>query len=99
VGARAFPEDLNPRKIAFKVAINKGIPEIPASVLPAARALITDCCETDPDDRPTFETLIDRLVEMDFKVTEGVNAVKLSKFVKKIEEWERQNIRSEVMPS
>jgi hypothetical protein len=60
---RAFLEDLDPKKIAFKIAKNKKMPQIPAFVLPAARALIPDCCETGPEDRPTSAAVIDRLVE------------------------------------
>jgi isochorismate hydrolase len=57
-------------------------------VLPAARALITDCWAPESDDRPTFEEIVDRLHEMEFKVTANVNSAKLTAFVEEIEEWE-----------
>jgi hypothetical protein len=60
-------------------------------VVPRARALIADCWEADPDDRPTFAEIVDRLVEMEFKVTATVNSAKVAKFVRRIEEWEQQN--------
>jgi hypothetical protein len=75
------------------VAIEGARPEIPQSVLSAARALIEDCWEADPDDRPTFEEIVDRLAGMEFKVIVDVNSAKVVKFVRRIEEWEQQNVR------
>jgi serine/threonine protein kinase len=86
-----FPESLNRWQIAWMVAIEGARPEIPDSVLAPARALIEDCWAADPDDRPTFEEIIDRLSEMQFKVTADVNSVKVAEFVKRIEDWEKRN--------
>jgi hypothetical protein len=36
---------------------------------------------------------VDHLAEMEFKVTAHVNSAKVAKFVKKIEDWEKQNCR------
>jgi hypothetical protein len=80
-------------KIAFKIVIENARPEIPDSVVPPARELIADCWEADPDDRLTFEEIVDRLEEMEFKVTAAVNSAKVVKFVRRIEEWEERNIR------
>jgi hypothetical protein len=66
-------------------------PEIPDFVLPTARALIEDCWADDPDDRLTFDEIVDRLKEMEFKLTGNVKPAKLLKFVEGIEEWERRN--------
>jgi serine/threonine protein kinase len=89
----AFPESLNRRQIAFAIAIEEARPEIPESVPAPARALIEDCWAADPDDRPTFEEIVDRLAEMEFKVTAYVNSAKVANFVKKIEDWEKQDYR------
>jgi serine/threonine protein kinase len=86
-----FPESLNWWKIAFTVVVADARPEIPESVPAAARALIEDCWATDPDDRPTFAEIVDRLSEMQFKVTAHVNPAKVAEFVKRIEDWEKQN--------
>jgi hypothetical protein len=84
-GAPAFPESLGPHQIAVIVAVRDRRSEIPDFVIPAVRALIQDCWEADPDDRPTFEEIMDRLAEMEFKVTADVNSVKVVGFVKGIE--------------
>jgi serine/threonine protein kinase len=89
-GRPVFPS-LNRWQIAFTVAVEGARPEIPESVLTPARALIEDCWAADPDDRPTFEEIVDWLAEMQFRVTADVNSAKLAEFVKNIEDWEKQN--------
>jgi serine/threonine protein kinase len=91
-GRPAFREK-DPLQIAFAVAIDGARPEIPDFVLPHAQELITDCWEADPDDRPTFKEIVKRLAEMEWKVTATVDSVKVAKFVKRIEEWEKENVR------
>jgi serine/threonine protein kinase len=92
-GRPAFPEGLNRWQIACMVVVTGARPEIPDSVLAPARALIEDCWAADPDDRPTFAEIVDRLSEMQFKVTTHVNPGKVAAFVKRIEDWEKQNGR------
>jgi hypothetical protein len=60
-------------------------------VLPAVRELICDCWAQDPDDRLSFRGIVDRLEEMKFKLTPGVNSAKVAAFVQKIMDWEVQN--------
>jgi serine/threonine protein kinase len=91
-GRTAFSESLHPYQTAFKVSVEDNRPEIPASVLPHTRALIEDCWATDPDNRPTFKGIVDRLAEMAFKVTADVNSAKIAAFVKRIEEWESNHL-------
>jgi hypothetical protein len=85
-GRPAFSKSLRPYQTAFKVSVEDSRPEIPASVPPRTRALIEDCWAADPDNRPTFEEIVDRLGEMAFKVTADVNSAKIAAFVKKIED-------------
>jgi hypothetical protein len=87
-GRRAFQENLNAWQIARMVTLDGVRPEVPNSVLPPARALIEDCWAADPDDRPTFEDIVDRLAAIDFKVLADVNSAKVAEFVKRIEDWE-----------
>jgi hypothetical protein len=84
---------LNRLQIARMVAIEGARPKIPNSVLARARALIEHCWADGPDDRPTFKEIVDRLAEMQFKVTADGNSVNVAEFVKKIEDWEEQNRR------
>jgi hypothetical protein len=87
-GGPGFPESMHIYQIAFQVAVAGRRPEIPDSVLPDVRAVIEDCWEDDPEDRPSFASIVDRLAEMQFKVTEGVNSAKIARFVNSIEDWE-----------
>jgi hypothetical protein len=64
-------------------------------VLPRARKLIEDCWEEDPDERPRFDEIVDRLKEMEFKLTANVNSAKVLKFVEGIEEWEETWLQPE----
>jgi serine/threonine protein kinase len=94
VGQLAFPEELTRYQIAHKVVINNERPEIPEFILPKSRELITDCWEVDPDDRPTFDEIVNRLKNMKFQLIPNVNSSKLSEFVKRIEEWEAQKVQN-----
>jgi serine/threonine-protein kinase len=89
-GFPAFPERLSAYQIAYKVVEGER-PEIPDYVATGARELIEDCWAHESDDRPTFAAIVDRLAEMEFKVTAGVSRVKLGAFVKGIEEWEEKH--------
>jgi hypothetical protein len=56
-----------------------------------SRELIKDCWATEPDDRPSFQEIVDRLIEMKLKVMWNVNSSKLLMFLKEIEKWEKCN--------
>jgi hypothetical protein len=66
-------------------------PEIPDYVPSPVQRLLTDCRADDPDERPTFDEIVDRLIKMKFKLTENVNSAKLLKFVEGIQEREMLN--------
>jgi serine/threonine protein kinase len=87
-GRSAFPVDLSHWQIAFRLLVMNERPEFPEFVRPAVRALIEDCWASDPDERPSFVEIVDRLAEMQFRVTENVDSRKLAQFMKTIEEWE-----------
>jgi MinD superfamily P-loop ATPase len=67
------------------------LPNIPEFVLPSARELIMDCWAEEPNDRLSFDEIVDRLKEIEFKVIPNVNSSKLTTFVKEIEGWEAVN--------
>jgi serine/threonine protein kinase len=85
----AFPEDLRLAQIAYMVANEGHRPEIPDSVPPRTRELIEECWAADPNDRPTFEEIVEWLVKIQFKVIKRANSRKIAEFVKQIEIWER----------
>jgi hypothetical protein len=39
----------------------------------AVRVLIADCLAEEPGDRPTFDEIVDRLKEIEFKLAANVN--------------------------
>jgi hypothetical protein len=83
-GAPVLPESLPPPppQMALRVALKDELPEIPDSVLPGVRALIENCWATDLDDGPRFAAIVYRLSDMEFKVTAGVNSMKVWLFVR-----------------
>jgi serine/threonine protein kinase len=91
VGRPPFPKNFTRWQIAWIVAFEDRRPEIPDFVPAPARELIENCWATDPDDRPTFEEIVDRLAEMQFRVTACVNSAKVAEFVKRIKDWEKHN--------
>jgi serine/threonine protein kinase len=90
-GHPAIARHLTRFEIMRSIAVKAERPLIPDFVVPFTRELITDCLSQEPGKRPSFEEIVDRLVEANFKLTANVNSVKLSKFVKNIESWESQN--------
>jgi serine/threonine protein kinase len=90
-GRSVFQENLTRWQITCKIGIEGARPEISDSVLASPRSLIEDCSANDPDERPTFEEIVDRLAEMRFRVTVDVNSAKVAEFVKRIEDREKQN--------
>jgi hypothetical protein len=62
--------------------------EIPHSVPFEVRNLICDCWSNDPLSRPSFSDILDRLKDMQFKVTRKVNSMKVNAFVEAIERYE-----------
>jgi TPR repeat protein len=90
-GRSVLSKKLTRFQIAVKVAVTYKRPLIPESVLPFTRQLINQCWEEKPENRPSFEEIVERLKKIKFKVMENVNSAKLAEFVKKIEEFERKN--------
>jgi serine/threonine protein kinase len=90
-GRFAFWENLNRSQTARLGLVEDWRPEIPDSVVPPVRELIAECWSNDPEERPTFAEIVDRLAKMEFKVAADVNSEKVAKFVKRIEERENEN--------
>jgi serine/threonine protein kinase len=88
VGTPAFPKNLEDLAIARRVSVENERPDIPDSVSPDVRKLITDCWAIDVDDRPTFDEILVPLEAMRFKLMDDVNSSKVSAFVEMIKNLE-----------
>jgi serine/threonine protein kinase len=91
VGEPVIPKDWNPLAVVKRLSIDGFRPNIPDWVCSEVKELITDCWAQDPLDRPSFEVILERLEEMDFKLIFGVKPAKLAKFVRQIKERESVN--------
>jgi serine/threonine protein kinase len=76
-----FSLDLLPCQLMKMVVEDRARPTIPAFVNKEIRRLIGDCWKQKADKRPSFEDILERLEEMDFKITTGVSSVKVRRFV------------------
>jgi hypothetical protein len=74
-----------------RVAVDGQRPEIPAGVNPGIRDLIEDCWAQNAKERLQFEMILDRLKQLEFKVTAGVKSAKVRRFVEAVELWEREH--------
>jgi hypothetical protein len=93
-GQPAFPIDLTELRMALRVDVNNEPPDIPDDILLSTRKFITDCWAREPGERPSFKEIVDRMMEMKFKVILNVYSSKLVGFVTKIEEWEAHQMSS-----
>jgi serine/threonine protein kinase len=63
----AFSDNSSPAEIGKAIAVKEFRPPIPDCVAPAVSDLITDCWAQDPNNRPSFEAILDRLKGIDFR--------------------------------
>jgi hypothetical protein len=91
VGKPAFSKSLEDAAIARRVGVENERPDIPDWVLPDVQKLIMDCWAIDEDDRPTFDEILARLEEMQFKLMPDVNSSKVFAFVEMIKNVEAGN--------
>jgi hypothetical protein len=64
-------------------------PSIPDFVDRKVRRLIWDCWKQSPDKRPSFEEILERLDEMDFRITARVDSGKVRRFVRAVKDREK----------
>jgi serine/threonine protein kinase len=87
-GRTSAPADLTRAQMQFRVAVREARPVIPEFISPGARRLIRACWATNPDDRPSFDEIVEWLEVMEFKLTADVDSAKVTACVRKIEEAE-----------
>jgi hypothetical protein len=66
------------------IVVDRTRPNIPDLVDRKVRRLITDCWKQRPDTRPSFNEILKRLDEMDFRIAAGANSGKVREFVKAV---------------
>jgi serine/threonine protein kinase len=88
VGRRVFRDDMSNDQIVALIVKQEFRPEIPDWVAIDVNVLMIDCWAQNPDDRPSFDEILDRLDKMKFKLHPDVNSLKLSAFVERLKELE-----------
>jgi hypothetical protein len=82
VGKSAFPMDLTGSEIVRRLLNDEWRPDIPTRVAPFVADLIADCWAQDPDNRPSFCEIVERLEAIHFRVFPEVNPAKIERFVR-----------------
>jgi serine/threonine protein kinase len=88
VGRSPFPEGIGWFDAAKRIGVENERPDIPAFVRPDVGDLICHCWETDPEERPSFDAILTRLEDIDFRLWPEVNSAKVAGFVETIEDLE-----------
>jgi serine/threonine protein kinase len=83
-GQPGFPLDLSSAQVMKMIIVAKKRQNIPDFVGWEVRELITDCWKHKPHKRPSFEDILMRLDEMDFKFTAGVDSARVRRFVRAV---------------
>jgi serine/threonine protein kinase len=88
VGRAVFPRDATAGGIMGEVLGKGWKPDIPESLFPETRELISGCLQIEFQRRSLFDDIFDRMEGMNFKLTAGVNSLKVAKFVKEMKSIE-----------
>jgi serine/threonine-protein kinase 24/25/MST4 len=88
-GEHAFSPNLSPIGLMLKV-IRRDRPDIPGTILPPVRDLITRCLATEPDQRPSLAEIFDVLASMDFTISPKVDTPTVRLFVDNVIEEEKE---------
>jgi serine/threonine protein kinase len=89
-GNPPFPPDSPPLSVRTKIVIDRFRPGIPDWIAPNVKRIIRDCLEENPDNRPPFIEILWQLNEIGFEITNGVDSVKVQRFVTAVKKREKQ---------
>jgi serine/threonine-protein kinase len=89
-GRAAFPSSTPPLAIIPPLLAGK-MPEIPESCGDLMKAIIRECWNQQPEFRPSFHAIIERFQNSRFEILPGVEAVRVSGYVRGVNRWERGN--------
>jgi serine/threonine protein kinase len=88
-GRPGLPLSLPGPQLMKTIAVDRARPAIPNFVDRKVRLLISDCWKQKPNKRPSFEEILERLDEMDFRITAGLDSTKVRRFVKAVKDREK----------
>jgi serine/threonine protein kinase len=71
-GQPGFDQDLTRFQMTHKVVVDEKRRKIPEFGVPAAQKPITNCRATEPEDRPSFQEIVERSVECELSKTLSV---------------------------
>jgi serine/threonine protein kinase len=94
VGRPVFHYSEMPFPIMRKV-LNGEMPVIPGCVGKVIQSLITRCWSKRPDDRPSFDDIVDEFEREHFNVFPGAASRKIFEYVRSVLDWEICNVRSD----
>jgi serine/threonine protein kinase len=88
-GNPPFPPDLDKITVMKRIAVDGLRPDLPDWIAPNVKTIILDCLKDNPEDRPSFTDILWHLNEIGFQITDGVDPVKVEKFVKAVKDREK----------
>jgi serine/threonine protein kinase len=88
-GQPGFPLNVPGPQLMKMIVLDHARPTVPDFVGENARRLICDCWKQKPEERPSFEKILERLDEMDFKILAGVASDRVRRFVKAVKTREK----------
>jgi serine/threonine protein kinase len=82
-----FPRSETPFEVIRRLRA-RDFPEIPPTCGRLMKALISQCWQTNPEDRPSFEQIFAWFQQHDFAVVPGANCAAISDFCRQVLAWE-----------
>jgi hypothetical protein len=67
------------------------MPNIPDQVLPSMKSLIQRCWSLTPDDRPSFDDILQDLKSNDFEIAADADISIVQGYVAAVESWEQMS--------
>jgi serine/threonine protein kinase len=86
-GCSVFPTGEFPERIMYQL-ISHDLPEIPDAIGDSMKGLITNCWKLDPDERPTFNDILNELDSINFMILPGVSMDLVRQSVQEVVDWE-----------
>jgi serine/threonine protein kinase len=93
-GKNVFPAELTPNQIGMLI-IRHQLPEIPDEIRDEMKRLITHCWQLNPDERPTFNDILQQLDSINFMILPDVEPRQVREYVQGVISWETRQKKCE----